>query len=218
VDKTYGFDVYAYLARARCQLDVEDNAALFYAALELRCGIEARVQQYLDAREDIAKHKKKGWRLATSEKELNRVSKSIFGIAEVILSADDASGLARLFYTPVRQSLVRAGEQLGELLHRIRSNREHSDPWWGDVRNKLETTFTALEFASLGTLLAPPMQSPNKNQIHINAFYHKTNFVAVAVEALARLPKGTRTNVSVHYHLGLPAHASPYLNRWRVDL
>jgi hypothetical protein len=56
----YGADVYAYLVRARGQLDSQGYDALFYAAFELRCAVESRLQQYLNAREDIAKHKKKG--------------------------------------------------------------------------------------------------------------------------------------------------------------
>jgi hypothetical protein len=217
-DEIYGCDVYAYLVRARRQLDRNENEALFYSAFELRCGIEARLQQYLDARIDIAEHKKKGWKLAASEKELAKAFKRGFGVAEVILSAPEVVGVAHLFHTPVRPSLVKAGEQLGDFLHAIKTDRAHSDQWWTHLRKRLEQTFQSLELASLGTSLAPPMKSPDGRSIHINAFYHKTNFVSSTVEALARLPKGSRTTMNVRYHLSLPDHAHLYFNRWRVDL
>jgi hypothetical protein len=42
----------------------------FYAAFELRCGIEARMRQYLRAREDVSDKKAKGW-------QLNRLARDI---------------------------------------------------------------------------------------------------------------------------------------------
>ena len=43
-----------YLQRARKRLDSGTPDALFHAAFELRCGIEARMQQYLEAQEHIS--------------------------------------------------------------------------------------------------------------------------------------------------------------------
>ena len=37
-----------YLSRARICLDEGSNRFLFYAAFELRCGIEARMREYLE--------------------------------------------------------------------------------------------------------------------------------------------------------------------------
>ena len=93
----YGTDVYAYLVRARQQLDTRSNERLFYAAFELRCAVESRLQQYLNAREDIAKRKKKGWRIAASEMELSKVFKDGRTIVELQLTTADVGEL-RLFY------------------------------------------------------------------------------------------------------------------------
>src|SRR5436190_2225371 len=60
---SYGIDSVDYLRRARARLDEGTCEGLFYAAFELRSGTEARLQEYLDAREDVAKHKKKGWKI-----------------------------------------------------------------------------------------------------------------------------------------------------------
>ena len=53
-----------YLLRARNRLREHTAQALFYAALELRCGIESRMSQYLDVWEHVSKRKKEGWRIA----------------------------------------------------------------------------------------------------------------------------------------------------------
>ena len=61
-----------YAARARARLDEDSHASLFYAAFELRCGIEARLQEYLHAQRDVSKKAKKGWRPAVLGQQLER--------------------------------------------------------------------------------------------------------------------------------------------------
>ncbi len=51
----YGTHSRGYLARARQRLDEGSFESLFYAAFELRCGIEARLQQYEEALVNITK-------------------------------------------------------------------------------------------------------------------------------------------------------------------
>src|SRR6266513_3595789 len=69
---SYGIDSIAYLNRARNCLDRHTQERFFHAAFELRCGTESRLQQYLDARSDIARHKKQGWKIVGSSRELDR--------------------------------------------------------------------------------------------------------------------------------------------------
>jgi len=44
-----------FLFRARMRLDENNPESLLYAALELRLGIEARLQTYMDVIEDMPK-------------------------------------------------------------------------------------------------------------------------------------------------------------------
>jgi hypothetical protein len=53
-----------YLLRAQERLRDGTREALFYAAFELRCGIEARMRQYLEVCDHISKKKKEGWKIA----------------------------------------------------------------------------------------------------------------------------------------------------------
>ena len=44
-------------------MEQNDTQYLFYAAFEIRCGIEARMQEYLDVQEHVSKGVKKEWNL-----------------------------------------------------------------------------------------------------------------------------------------------------------
>jgi len=56
---SYGFASDNYLQRARMQLDGKTCEGLFYAAYELRCGIEARMREYLDGHDIYQKGRRK---------------------------------------------------------------------------------------------------------------------------------------------------------------
>ena len=46
MQQEYGFKSRDYLKRAKARLNEDKGESLFYAALELRCGIEARLHEY----------------------------------------------------------------------------------------------------------------------------------------------------------------------------
>jgi hypothetical protein len=71
-EESYEIDSIAYLDRARRCLDEGSREGVFYAAFELCCGTESRLQQYLDPRKDIARHRKQGWKIIGSSCELDR--------------------------------------------------------------------------------------------------------------------------------------------------
>ena len=71
----YHISSYDYLERARERLAEGSHQALFYAALELRCGIEQRMREYLKAQKQISKKLQKGWRITHLGKNLNKVFK-----------------------------------------------------------------------------------------------------------------------------------------------
>src|SRR6266705_6089038 len=98
---SYGISSMAYVRRARDRLDEGTQESLLYAAFELRCSTESRLQDYLDAREDIAKRKKQGWKIMGSAKELDRGT----GLGDKIVEARflDEHGNIQMavYYTPI---------------------------------------------------------------------------------------------------------------------
>jgi hypothetical protein len=67
--------------------------------------------------------------------------------------------LAELYYTPVAESLKKAGEKLGNYLHAAKKYRLPDDPWWATFRQLLDEATAGLLRATRGTLLGLPLIS-----------------------------------------------------------
>ena len=89
----YGLHARDYLARACACLAEGSRAALFYAAFELRCGIEARLQQYLEAQREKTRKIKQGWRIAKLARHVERRFKTGDKVVTSGLSDDFPKGL-----------------------------------------------------------------------------------------------------------------------------
>ena len=70
---SYGVSSRSYFRRAEKLLGDSTPESLFYAAFELRCGIEARMQQYLEAQKQISAKKRNGWQIAKLAKNIERI-------------------------------------------------------------------------------------------------------------------------------------------------
>lgn len=149
-------------ARSRiCAGTVED---LFYAALELRCGIEARMSEYLEVWDHISKKKKKGWRiiqLARNVEEAFKIGNRV--VRWSIRDKDTGNGIICLYYTPVTTKLKNAGQKLGRHLHAMKAFRAAGDPLWEQFRVEVNDVVEQLIVANTGTLLGPPLLGPNGN-------------------------------------------------------
>ena len=166
---SYHIDSIDYLHRARRCLDQNTQEALFYAALELRCGSESRLQEYLNAREDVARHKKQGWKIMCSARELDRLLRLGDTIYEAALLDRKGGIVLALYYTPITARLREsAGARLHGLLHAMKTPYEGSNVWWTDTRSFLERMYSDLAFSSRGTLLAPMMLSPDRKRTHMS--------------------------------------------------
>jgi hypothetical protein len=69
---SYGISSRDYLQRAMTRIAEGSSEVLFYAAFELRCGIEARMQEYLHAWDHVSKKKRNGWRIAELGRNIER--------------------------------------------------------------------------------------------------------------------------------------------------
>ncbi len=69
---TYKIGSRDFLFRARKRLDemLPESLVIIYAAIELRMGVEARLQQYNDAFQEFSKNKKSGWKIKVLDKHL----------------------------------------------------------------------------------------------------------------------------------------------------
>jgi hypothetical protein len=158
-----------YLDRAKKRLAEDTPESTFYAAFELRCGIETRMREYLQAQEEVSKKKKEGWRIGNLGRDVERMFRTGDKIGQFIIkNADTGDIIKTLYYTPVTSSLRKKGEQLGNLLHASKQYRESSDAWWRETKRFLKDTFHELQIATKGTLLGVPLRSVNSNRILMN--------------------------------------------------
>ena len=118
--ESYGVSAQAYLARAEARLASSRCEELFYAALELRAGIESRMQEYLQEQRHISKKKKKGWQIAKLGRNIEHAFRLGDKVAEITITESESKApIAVLYYTPVKSTLKKKAERLGYYLHAI---------------------------------------------------------------------------------------------------
>jgi hypothetical protein len=158
----YGVSSRDYLARAEYRLAEGTPEALFYAAFELRCGIEARLQEYLHAQEHLTKKQKEGWRVAALGATASKTFKIGDKVARyTIYDRDKGDLLAILYYTPVTRALKGYAGKLSNYLHAVSRFHPQADPWWAEFRALLEATRYEIRRSTRGNLLGAPLQSPS---------------------------------------------------------
>ena len=192
-----------YLIRARQLLNSGETAALFYAALELRCGIEARMQEYLEIAEDISEKRKQGWRIAELGKDLGKAFRLGDKIVQLILVNAASGKRCKIYHTPVTARLRKQGQQLGSYLHAMKVYRKPDDPCWTSLKVLLEETCEELAVATKGTLLGPPLLHSNRKTFKM---HHELEVDPHADEVMREIGR-TREDVivKVEYLDKLPA-------------
>ena len=170
-EQTVSYDVSSrgYLSRARMRLDEGLREALFYAAFELRCGVESRLQEYLQPHVETLNLAKDGWRISAMSKKLERDYSSGEQIARLrVLSENTRSVIGTWFHTPVTASLRNKAEHLGEYLHATVPHRPPDHSWWGELRSTLESLYADLWLATRGRLLSMPLLNRGTGELVVS--------------------------------------------------
>ena len=167
---SYGINARDYLRRARDRLDEQREESLFYAAFELRAGIEARLQQYLEAHKDRQQRRKLGWRVSKLGKEAERAFRTGDSVRRLTITDLETGSISFSgFYTPVTKNLRKMAERLGELLHCAKGPYDDDDEWWDETRHVAEEVYRELAIACAGSILGPPMYHARTGMAHIYA-------------------------------------------------
>ncbi|MCC6196454.1 MAG: hypothetical protein IT518_18535 [Burkholderiales bacterium] len=162
----YGHSSQSFLLRARKQLDEGSREALFYAALELRMGVEARLKEYLSVQDQIAKAKREGWQVAKLGKTVEATFRLGDRIAKIsILDRQTNEIRFVLLYTPVTRRLQKQAQQLGDYLHAPKTNEARDETWWRQFRELLESAWNELRNATSGRLLGAPLLHRKTRQL-----------------------------------------------------
>lgn len=174
-----------YLERARARLDKATADSLFYAAFELRCGIERRMQEYLEAWDHISKKVKQGWQIPKLAKNIEKAFRIGDKVVEVTIK-DSESGppLHVFYYTPVSSKLKKMGEKLGDLMHAMKRFIPQTDQWWKETRDFLEQVYSELRKAGRGTLLGPPLIDKKTGHINMHTMVKRDEKVKDIIKSI----------------------------------
>lgn len=155
----YGMSSRDYLRRAEQCLESDDVRQLFYAAFELRCGVEERLREYLEAWDHVAKKHKQGWELTKLGAASDRAFKTDRVMRWEVRDESDREVIVVLYYTPVTKALRGNAERLGNYLHSQKVARPEGDPWWTEFKDLLLEIIGQLRVATRGTLLGPALKN-----------------------------------------------------------
>jgi len=194
----YHTSSYDYLERAQERFAEGSHQALFYAALELCCGIEQRIQEYLNIQKQISNKLQKGWRITHLGKNLNKVFKERNKVIEfTIIDETKGDPIIILYYTPVTSALQNVGEKLGNYLHAMREYQPDESEWWQDFKWLLKRGIKGLEGATKGNLMGIPLLNPSTNELAMHTQFERNDSL---FEKLSSVLKETQQmNFRVRY-------------------
>lgn len=154
----YGTHPSNYLERAKTALSKGEGEFYFYAALEIRTGIEARMKDYLKTATHISKAKKKGWEIAKLGKGIEEAFMSGDKIIQFqVLEKDSEKLKAEFYYTPVSKQAQKIAKKLGDYLHSNHRHQKMNEQWWKSFRDLLEEGVLELSRSVAGNLMGAPL-------------------------------------------------------------
>ena len=199
----YGTHSQNYVERARQRLDERKREALFYAALEIRLGVEARMKEYLAAQHHISKAKKEGWRVAHLGRSLETAFRTGDKVIQLrILDRKSKELLWVLYYTPVTKQLQKMTQRLGDYLHAPDVSASLSDAWWAEFRQLLETAWLALKKATTGSLIGAPLLHTATGKLNMTVEFNSTEESRRYMQRVGGV--GARAVLDVDYLNDLP--------------
>lgn len=144
----------SYLERAKDLRKAKDPASLIYAALELRCGVEARLKEHRRVAPRISKRDEKEWEIGT----LGRIVQRAFGLKDemllIVVSMEDGRQCT-FMYAPVSSRLQAIGKQCGRYLHALNPEHVTAADFWAELDGLLAEGCALLELACQSEVLRP---------------------------------------------------------------
>lgn len=144
----------SYLARAKELCKSQDKANLIYAALELRCGVEARLKEHASVAVGVSKRQANHYEIA----KLSTTIENAFGLGDsmliIFLQMEDGRE-CQFLYLPVNSQLQDIAKRLGAYLHSVPHQSTLDPGFWSDLKTMLAEGCGLLEFACQSELLRP---------------------------------------------------------------
>jgi hypothetical protein len=162
----YGVTARSYLQRARDRLLEDNKEALFYAAFELRCSVEARQDEYINAMKKYTRMKRtRSWKISESQRELEKIFRGGEIIVRLTITSNESDFKHESYHTPVSNRLANNMGRIGEYLHAMRRYARDDDPWWNETRSQLIELYKQVWISCRGNMLAPPLLDATTGKI-----------------------------------------------------
>lgn len=163
----YAVSSSSFSERASALAASDRRADLLYAALELRLGIEARVQSYVHANEQISNQLKKGYHAGKLTSALRATHSDGRNVAIIEVRPKSGSDGCRFEFIPLSSNLSSAYDKLGNFLHYKEKGPSFTDEWWGQLGVLLPAACKDLEVCVRGNLLGVPLWKRSTNQLSL---------------------------------------------------
>lgn len=149
----YSISSRGYLDRAKKRISENTKESLIYAVLEVRCAIEARLQEILEPHNHVSKKQKKSY-------EIKKLSKTVTKnlCPEDIgskITIHDGNKTYDLLYIPVSSYLRNFAQTAGDYLHAMQS--VFDDKKWHEINSNVHIAIMKLEENLKGNLLGPAL-------------------------------------------------------------
>lgn len=202
----------AFAERAGRLIASEDPADWFYAALEVRLGVEARLQAYISAARVTDSSIKAGWEIGTLAKGLERAFKAKgTRIVEMLYKQEHQEApFVSLRFVPIPPTLVSASKRLGDYLHYREDRTPYSPKWWKDFREHVRDAQILLLASAQGDLLGPPLWKPEDGQVKLQLEFHKDDNRVSLLESLFKSREALEVSVTYIDH-------ADFMRAWRQN-
>ena len=189
----YPMLTYHFAERARALASSGNRGSLLYAALEIRMGVESRLQSYVQASGEVSSALKKGWQIPKLFKGLEKTFSNSSQVVEFTVSTLDA-GQVVMHFIPVSAALRSHAERFGDALH-VTANSHSTADWWDTLEASVLDATRDLEICGQATLLGVPLLDP-EGQVHTKFEFHSSDPRLALMQSLARSKEQHRFNLS----------------------
>lgn len=196
-----------YLERAKVLLDEGTEASLIYAALELRCGVEARLKEYIETIDHIPKNQKKDWAVAKLGRSIETAYRTGDKIMIFTIQFPEDGEQLQLMYTPVSKRLQELAKRFGDYLHAPHEETVVNTVWWQQLRNLLKEAYPLLMLANGGDLIGLPLIHRPTKRMSVRVVFKEED---PRYKLLARLTQGATHKVTINYIEPVPGSFTFY--------
>jgi len=154
---------YHFAQRAAALASTGSKADILYAALEVRMGVEARLQSYVQANNQVSAALKKGWQIPKLFKGLERTFSNSSQVVEFVTSVPGIEPV-KMHFIPISSRLKCHAERFGNALH-VTADSHSSEQWWNELELSVREAIRDLEICGQATLLGVPLLEPGTGHV-----------------------------------------------------